>query len=103
MLVVRVESNVMKRGDTYDTPCTLDTELQAERPSSEAAEGVGENPEGDEYANEENKDAKEGEEMKLLRVEGGWADVHDGETTANMLADHSGDRATSANGEMRIR
>jgi len=52
MLVVRVES---KGANTYDTPCTLDTEPWAGRAGGETAEAVGENPDWDECTDEENK------------------------------------------------
>ena len=54
----------------YYTPCTLDTELYAECTSGETAEAVGEDPEWDECADEENEDAKEGEKLNLSGFEG---------------------------------
>jgi hypothetical protein len=47
-------------GNTYDTPCTLNTELYTERVGGETAGTVEENPEGGEYADKEDEDTKEG-------------------------------------------
>ena len=41
---------------TYDTPSTLDAELNAERAGGETAEAIGNDPERDEAADEENED-----------------------------------------------
>ena len=41
--------------DTHDTPCTLDTELDAESTSRESAERTWQNPERNERADEKNE------------------------------------------------
>ena len=77
---------------TYDTPSTLDAELNAERAGGETAEAIGNDPERDKAADEEDENTVKSNKSRL-RSENALETriyVHDRESATDILTGPSG-------------
>ena len=88
---------------TYDTPSTLNAELNAERARGETAEAIGNDPERDEAADEEDENTVKSNKSRLRSENAPETHiyVHDCESATNILTGPSGN-STACDGTLRF-